>query len=56
VSAPPPPPQKVRWRVAWRSIQARRLDEVRRELGIEAPERAHPGGVLVFEGDPAPAS
>jgi ubiquinone biosynthesis protein COQ4 len=26
------------------------LAEVRRALGIEAPERAHPGGVIVFEG------
>jgi ubiquinone biosynthesis protein COQ4 len=32
------------------------LDEVRQRLGIAAPESAHPGGILVFEGDPAPVS
>jgi ubiquinone biosynthesis protein COQ4 len=40
----------------YEELLPRPLDEVRRELGIEPPERAHPGGVLVFEGDPAPAS
>ncbi len=32
------------------------LDEVRRQLGIEPPETAHPGGVLVFEKDAAAAT
>ena len=32
------------------------LDQVRRELGIEPPETAHPGGVLVFEGEPSAAT
>lgn len=32
------------------------LAEVRRRLGIDAPETAHPGGILVFEGGPAAAT
>ncbi len=32
--------------VAWERMLARPLDEVRRELRIEAPEKAHPRGVL----------
>jgi ubiquinone biosynthesis protein COQ4 len=32
------------------------LERVRRELGVEAPESAHPGGVLVFEGGPSAAT
>ncbi len=40
----------------YEELLPRPLDEVRRELRIDAPERAHPGGVLVVEGDPAPAS
>jgi ubiquinone biosynthesis protein COQ4 len=31
------------------------LERVRRELGIEPPETAHPGGILVFEGGPSAA-
>ncbi len=40
----------------YEELLPRPLDAVRRELGIDAPERARPGGVLVFEGDLAPAS
>jgi ubiquinone biosynthesis protein COQ4 len=37
----------------YEELMSQPLEEVRRELGIEPPETAHPGGVLAFEGDPA---
>lgn len=35
----------------WEELLQRPLAEVRRELRIEEPERAHPRGIITFEGD-----
>ena len=35
----------------WEELLPRPLEAVRRELRIEAPERAHPSGIITFEAD-----
>ncbi len=35
----------------WEELLPRPLTEVRRQLHIEEPERAHPRGIITFEGD-----
>lgn len=38
-------------RQRWEDLLPRPLAEVRRELQVEDPERAHPHGIITFEGD-----
>ena len=35
----------------WEELLPRPLDEVRSQLRVEEPERAHPQGIITFEGD-----